>query len=287
MENTKNNQTGVMNMKKNILGNYLKNLREQDNLSKVALAEQIKITDSYISMIENGGRSPSIETLEKYSEFFTVDINHLKDLSEKQKQLKQLDKESESEQDTTELPKPIQNLVNLLLKVDKPLLDDLVSSFLKQADDHLIQMTPKYNLTDIRKKYQKVLAFENSHDESIVIEGLLNLPEDTNFFFRLLRNKDLLSLEILQSNRSKIDLFEKWIGPHVFSYLTGVSLPQVVEKQKGISFCWFSPNTTLSEQFDHLLKQKLDIDSILFNSSQLAWYIHQNYDEHKIEEDAV
>ncbi|RPJ94352.1 hypothetical protein CW357_15875 [Rummeliibacillus sp. TYF005] len=88
-----------------------------------------------------------------------------------------------------------------------------------------------------------------------------------------------ITLEVLQSDRSKIAYFEKWMGPHVFSYLCNVSEPQIFEVQKGISFCWFSPTTTIQEQYDYLLKQKITIDSVLPNSIQLAWYIQQNYEE--------
>ncbi|WP_419882350.1 hypothetical protein ACN6MY_00520 [Peribacillus sp. B-H-3] len=101
----------------------------------------------------------------------------------------------------------------------------------------------------------------------------MKLDEDDQLHFKLTRLKNSLTLELLQDNRSKIDSFEEVIGPHVFSKLCDISIPQVTENQRGVSFTWFSPTTTVENQYQFLLQQKnLDIECILFNSVQLAWY---------------
>lgn len=278
----KNNLKGEKNLKKNILGNYLKNLREQHGVSQLVLSEQIDTSSAFITYLEGGSRLPSENTLKKYAEFFKVDFEHLKDLLEKQKLL---NKQSENEPVTSILPEPIQKLVETLLKVDEPLREKLVTSFMEQVNDHLIKMTPNYTLTDLRSKCQKVLAFAHKHENPVILEGFLKLQEDNTIYFKLTRFEDTISLQVLQTNRSAVDYFEKWLGPNVFSYLCKVQVPQVLELQKGVSFCWFAPSTTIQKQYKYLLQQNLDINSVLLNSSQLAWFIEQNYDA--LEEDAL
>ncbi|MFB6467399.1 helix-turn-helix domain-containing protein [Cytobacillus sp. Hz8] len=283
MNGSNKKQTGDVKMKKNLLGNYLRNLREQHGITQPVLAEQLEISNAFINYIELGKRTPSVETLEKFSKFFKVDLDHLRDLLEKQKLL---NKQVKGEATPVELPEPVQKLNELLLKMDQPLLDELISSFMNQVNEHLIKMTPNYSLTDLREKYQKVLSFENNQEKSAVLEGFLKLPEDNQLFFKFNRVEDSLKLELLQSDRGKIDLFEKWIGPHVFSNLCNLTVPQVLEPQRGVSFCWFSPSITIQNQYQYLLNQNLDIDSVLLNSSQLAWFIQQNYEDPEIEYDA-
>lgn len=275
--------TGDVKMKKNILGNYLCNLREQHGLTQLVLAEQLEVSHAFINYMELGKRMPSIETLEKISKFFKVDLRHLRDLLEKQKLL---NKQAENETVPVELPESVQKLTELLLKIDKPLLEGLVLSFMNQVNDHLIKMTPNFSLTDLRNRYQKVLAFEHDHGEQIDLEGFLKLPENRQMFFQFIRSNHSLTLKVLQSDRSKIELFEKWVGPHVYSNLCELRVPQVLEPQRGISFCWFSPSITMKEQYNDLVQQNLDMDSVLVNSSQFAWFIQQNDQKPETEYDA-
>ena len=275
--------TGDVKMKKNILGNYLRNLREQHGLTQLVLAEQLEVSHAFINYIELGKRMPSMETLEKISKFFKVDLHHLRDLLEKQKLL---NKQAENETAPVELPEPIQKLTELLLKIDKPLLEGMVLSFMNQVNDHLIRMTPNFSLTDLRDQYQKVLAFEHDHGEQTGLEGFLKLPENRQMFFQFIRSNHSLTLKVLQSDRSKIELFEKWLGPHVYSNLCELRVPQVLEPQRGASFCWFSPSMTMKEQYNDLVQQNLDMDSVLVNSSQFAWFIQQNDQKLETEYDA-
>lgn len=258
-------------MKKNILGNQLKNLREQHGMSQQVLAEQLEISNAFINYLELGKRLPGPETIKKYAEYFKTDLAFLEDVLEKQKLL---NKENTEEKETEDIPETVQELTDLLNKVDKPLLEDLVTSFKKQINEHLVKMTANYNLGDLRDKYRKVLSFENDSEEDICIEGFLKMPEDNQMFFNFIRQEDAITLSLLQNDRSKIEIFEKWIGPHVCSYICDIDVPQVTETQRGVSFTWFSPSATISQQYTHLLQQEeVDLDCVLFNSGQLAWYI--------------
>lgn len=55
-------------MDKRNLGQRVKHLREQNNLTQKELAEKAGITRNYISSIETGRYSPSIETLQKIAD---------------------------------------------------------------------------------------------------------------------------------------------------------------------------------------------------------------------------
>jgi transcriptional regulator with XRE-family HTH domain len=270
-------------VKKNIFGNYLRNLRQQNGTSVRDLAEQLDLSVSFLNLIELGQRGPSKKTIKKLSDYFKVNIDFWDDLLEKHKILNGDQDENHVSDD---LPESIKDLVNRLLKVDRSLLKDLVSNFMHQVEDHLIQMIEKYTLTDLREKFTKEFAFSNVFEDNqrnIIAEGFLKLPEDQQIFFILQRTNEVLTLKLLQSTRNKIELFEKWIGPHSLSYICELDIPQVSEPQKGVFFVWFSPNVMLANQLGFIVEKKLEHDSVLFNSTQLAWFVQQNYPENEMD----
>lgn len=55
----------------------LKGLRKQKNLSQRALAEELHMSKSAVSMYENGSREPDHETTEQIADYFNVDIDYL------------------------------------------------------------------------------------------------------------------------------------------------------------------------------------------------------------------
>ncbi len=55
----------------------LKSLRKQNGLTQEALANQLKLSKSTISMYENGERTPTMEAMMPIAEFFGVDMNYL------------------------------------------------------------------------------------------------------------------------------------------------------------------------------------------------------------------
>jgi hypothetical protein len=144
-------------------------------------------------------------------------------------------------------------------------------------------MTCNFSLTDLRHRYYKEMAFENDSEEEVVVEGFLKLPENHQMFIKFIRLEQVLQLELLHHDRTKIGFFEKWIGPHVFSNLCEIMIPQVTEPQRGMSFYWFSPHVTIQQQLHFLLQQNPTMDSILINSAQLAWFTRQNDNLSEIE----
>ncbi|MBQ2735525.1 MAG: helix-turn-helix domain-containing protein [Clostridia bacterium] len=55
----------------------LKELRKQNGLTQEALANQLKVSKSTISMYENGERTPTMEAMIPIANFFGVDMNYL------------------------------------------------------------------------------------------------------------------------------------------------------------------------------------------------------------------
>ena len=63
---------------KNMLGITIKKARKHKRLKQAQLADITKLSRSYISDIENGRYSPSIETLSKIAVCLDIDLNILK-----------------------------------------------------------------------------------------------------------------------------------------------------------------------------------------------------------------
>lgn len=58
----------------NYFGVRLKYLRMQDNLTQTELGNALEIAKSTISMYESGKREPDFETIEKFADYFNVDM---------------------------------------------------------------------------------------------------------------------------------------------------------------------------------------------------------------------
>lgn len=61
----------------NKIGNAIKSLRVREGLTQGELAKKLKISRSAIGMYENGEREPSVEILEKFADYFNVDMNYI------------------------------------------------------------------------------------------------------------------------------------------------------------------------------------------------------------------
>lgn len=58
----------------NYFGMRLKCLRKQDELTQAELGRTLNIAKSTISMYESGRREPDFETIEKFADYFNVDM---------------------------------------------------------------------------------------------------------------------------------------------------------------------------------------------------------------------
>ena len=62
------------------LGARLKEIRKARGLTQEALAEQVDLTPQYLSRLEGGRQSPSVETVAKLAEALQVELRELFDL---------------------------------------------------------------------------------------------------------------------------------------------------------------------------------------------------------------
>ena len=60
-----------------MLSEALRLLRVFHDLKQKDLAGKIGVTNTYISEIENDNRTPSLETLEKYADFFNIPLSSI------------------------------------------------------------------------------------------------------------------------------------------------------------------------------------------------------------------
>ncbi len=60
-----------------ILGQKIKKLREERELTQVELAVIVDISPVYVGFIENGRRRPSLKTLEKIAKVLKVSVRDL------------------------------------------------------------------------------------------------------------------------------------------------------------------------------------------------------------------
>ncbi len=60
----------------------LKLIRKYHNLSQTQLATKLALSTSYLSELESGKKEPSIDILQRYSEFFNVPLSSLVVFSE-------------------------------------------------------------------------------------------------------------------------------------------------------------------------------------------------------------
>lgn len=66
----------------NILGNRIRDLREEHELTQKELSSMIGLTPKMISFYENNQRTPPIDILLKLAKIFDVDINYLLGISD-------------------------------------------------------------------------------------------------------------------------------------------------------------------------------------------------------------
>jgi len=65
-----------------MLNNALKKIRLFHNMKQNQLSQQLNISNSYLSEIESGKKSPSIELLQNYAVIFDIPVSSLLYFSE-------------------------------------------------------------------------------------------------------------------------------------------------------------------------------------------------------------
>lgn len=71
------------------LGEKIKELRKNKNISQENLAIMLKINRNYLSRIETGKSEPTSSILKQLAEIFNIDLNSLLDIKEESKEKKE------------------------------------------------------------------------------------------------------------------------------------------------------------------------------------------------------
>lgn len=66
-----------------MLGRALKLLRTYHQLKQVVLAKRLEISNSYLSEIEKGDKTPGVDLLQKYAEIFKMPVSSIMLFAEK------------------------------------------------------------------------------------------------------------------------------------------------------------------------------------------------------------
>lgn len=77
-----------------MLGSVLKHIRVFNQKTQSELAEDLKISRSYISEIESNSKTPTIEVLQKYSDTFNIPLSSIMLFAEEYKDKKGLKKKA-------------------------------------------------------------------------------------------------------------------------------------------------------------------------------------------------
>ena len=60
-----------------MFGQALKLLRRYQGLNQSALAKKLNVSRSYVSELENGNRTPSLDLLSRYAKIFNIPVSSL------------------------------------------------------------------------------------------------------------------------------------------------------------------------------------------------------------------
>ena len=263
-----------MNKKDNLFGNYLRNQRTQHGLSLTDVAENLRISASYVQHLEVGNRLPSSDVLQTIADFFKVEFAYINELVAKQKIIRKQQKQNNDPElsQNENLPDEVRKFNQSLLKLSPSILPELLMEFTDRLNKFMENTIANYSISELRSKLNQYNSDDNN---AFSLEGLVSLPEKQKIYFCITKVDHVLSLTLLQQDRKFIDTFENWLGPNSFSYIKNVTVPQLVELQKGVIFHWFDPDHPLSLQAKYIFSLDVDLENVLFSSTQLSWYIFQ------------
>jgi len=105
----------------NLVGQKIKKLRKQKKYTQKYVAENLGITDSYLSKLEKG-QPPSITLLKKMADFFDVDQSYFFIKDDELKNFNETEKELIFEKDLS--LENIKNKFNILKVDDQEISDD-------------------------------------------------------------------------------------------------------------------------------------------------------------------
>lgn len=262
------------------MGNKIKELRKEHNLTQTNLSRKLGVTPTYIALIEQGRRGGADEFLLKVEEIFKLKPKTLLNLRDIQKS--DNDQEVEHKSKTNQSPDYIQLLVNALLSCDEDYVKQKVPNWLKELQNDLFNRLTPYEL-DVVKKHvitvtrnwvKETKSSETFEDDSHIIQGYITQDEHKHFF-SLQLNSFALTLNLLDKDQQKVQYFEDWLGTYSISYSTLQQLPYFEKGEEVSNYLWFNPQVSITDMYRYLNDLPININKMKINEPRLNWYINE------------
>lgn len=262
------------------MGNKIKELRKEQNLTQTNLSLKLGVTPTYIALIEQGRRGGADEFLLKLEVFLKLKPKTLLNLRDIQNAEKYQEVEDNSK--TNHSPDYIQLLVNALLSCGEDYVKQKVPNWLKELQDDLFNRLTPYELDEVKKHIiavtrnwvKETKSTETFDDNSTLIQGYITQDEHKHFF-SLQLNSFALTLTLLDKDRQKAQYFEDWLGTCSISYSMQKQLPYF-EKEEEISYyLWFNPQVSITDMYRYLKGLPININKMNIKEPRLNWYIHE------------
>ena len=262
------------------LGNKIKELRKEHNLTQTNLSLKLGVTSTYITLIEQGRRGGADEFLLKVEKFFKLKPKTLLNLRDNQ--ISDSIQEVEHKPLTNNSPDYIQLLVDALLSCDEDYVEQKVPNWLKELQDDLFNRLTRYELDEVKKHVINVTrkwvegakSGETFEDDSHIIQGYITQDEHKHFF-SLQLNSHALTLNLINKDRQRVQYFEDWLGKCSISYSLPQQLPYFEKEEEVSYFLWFNPQVSITDMYSYLKNLPININRMEINEPRLNWYIHK------------
>lgn len=151
-----------------MIGNRLKQLREEKNLPKATLAKELNMTPQSYGLYENEKRSPDYQTLKKLANYFTVSMAYL--LGETDQ--KNFSSNTAPLNDFVETANP--NVINIedlsaiekvflqaYRQLDRDMRQKFIEHFIEALDTHRAELATQKNIEAELERYRLELEAEH------------------------------------------------------------------------------------------------------------------------------
>ncbi len=169
------------------IGNKIKLIRENVNMSKSELSRKINVSPAYITMLENGTKkNPSIGVLNKISKVFNISIEQLLDCPKVDNDtMNIINKNNEKQEfenyirDNIEDVKKLNSRFRDILYEMEANKSDILNNYNKEAFDKIVSMindlpTNSNNLIEATQAYNKS-QMENYTKLNLIKEHILDI----------------------------------------------------------------------------------------------------------------
>jgi transcriptional regulator with XRE-family HTH domain len=258
------------------LGNKLRELRQNHNLTQSQLAEMLNLSTQYISFVEKGVRGAKEDTLNKFADYFKVNLEELKSLRDEQLTYP----ENAYYNESTELPNHIQSLVDVLLSIEEDECKVIINDMLHQINDRLFNLLKRIELKDIKQELLQLrknwckLDLNEFISKEFETNQIGYLPLEKKIYLSIYYDINILKVVLLTGDCIQIQYFDQWMDKHQVSINNKVKIPHLSETQKVVTYIWFSPFLSTFDKYKYIVKEGYEINQIKSNDTQLSWYLN-------------